>query len=273
VDPGEGGTRGRAASYDRPVSDTGRDAGTDAVLNRFLTDVRAAVPLTAMWVHGSLALGDYRPGRSDLDLIALVPAEIGRDGRDRLRRLHNALHKDLPAADKLHCTYVAEPALAEVGRRHVTWAHNKLFERPISPVGRRELLMGDLALYGPGPAGLLPAVPAADLADFIRTDLRDFWYPATGKRPRWLRDIWVDLGLLTLARASVTLRDGTLITKGEALDVLPHLGAPQRVIDDIRRRRYDPDPPPVTPQWRLTRARLARPFVREAITRVLSRDA
>lgn len=155
----------------------------------------------------------------------------------------------------------------------MTWAHNELFDRPVSPVGRRELLTGGLSLYGPGPAGLLPAVPDAELAAFIRADLRGFWYPATAARHlRWLQDVWVDLGMLTLARASFTLRDGTLITKGEALEVLPGLGAPQRVVDDIRRRRYDPAPRPVGPRWRLARARLARPFVREGIDRVLSQD-
>lgn len=246
------------------------DTATEAVLNRFLTGIRAAVPLTALWAHGSLALGDYRPGRSDLDLIALVETEIDPAGRDRLRSLHRAVRKELPAADKLHCTYVARPALGDVARRHTTWAHNKLFTRPISPVSRRELLTGNLSLYGPAPAGILPPVPDAELAAFIRADLRGFWYPATAKRLPWLADIWVDLGLLTLARAAVTLRDGTLITKGEALDVLPALGAPQRVLDDIRHRRYDPSPRPVTPQWRLTRARLARPFVRRAIDALLA---
>ncbi|GAA5079360.1 putative nucleotidyltransferase [Thermocatellispora tengchongensis] len=45
------------------------------LLDRFLREAREAVPLTAMWVHGSLALGDYRPGRSDLDLIAVPETE------------------------------------------------------------------------------------------------------------------------------------------------------------------------------------------------------
>lgn len=254
------------------------DAESETVLARFLTGLRAAVPLTALWAHGSLALGDYRPGRSDFDLIAVVPTDLAGPEhdrlRDRLRDLHTTLAedlaKDLPSVAKLHCTYVPEAALPDVGRRHVTWAHGELFDRPVTPVSRRELLTGNLALYGPPPAGLLPPVTDADLAAFIRADLRDYWHPATSRRTPWLRDIWIDLGLLTLARATVTLQHGTLITKGEALDVLPALGAPPRVIADVRDRRYADSPHPPSPYWRLTRAHLTRPYLHTAIPRALS---
>ena len=81
--------------------------------------------------------------------------------------------------------------------------------------------------------------------------------------------MWVDLGPLTVARATVTLRDGRLITKGEALDVLAGLGAPAGVIADIRARRYGPERP-VSWWWRLRRAWLARGFVRAGIDRALA---
>jgi hypothetical protein len=50
--------------------------------------------------------------------------------------------------------------------------------------------------FHPDEPSLIVAVDAVrvDPADFIRGDLRDFWYPATGKSDPWLRDIWVDLG-------------------------------------------------------------------------------
>jgi hypothetical protein len=87
---------------------------------------------------------------------------------------------------------------------------------------------------------------------------------------RWDRDIWVDLGRLTLARATVTLQDGRLITKAEALDVLTALGAPTEVVDDIRQRRYG-DPGPATPRWITRRAELTLTFLRPAIQQVVAR--
>ena len=85
----------------------------------------------------------------------------------------------------------------------------------------------------------------------------------------WQHDIWVDLGLLTFARAAVTLREGRLITKREALDVLAGLGAPAAVVRDIYERRYA-SPQPISAHWRTERGRQARTYLRAGIPRVLT---
>ncbi|MEU1535430.1 hypothetical protein [Streptomyces fagopyri] len=85
---------------------------------------------------------------------------------------------------------------------------------------------------------------------------------------RWTRDIRVDLGPLTLTRATVTLRDGRLITKAEALGVLTEPGAPTDVVDDIRQRRYGV-PGPATDRWITRRAELTLAFLRPAIETVV----
>jgi Nucleotidyltransferase domain len=248
--------------------------GADEVkplLERFAASVADVIPLVALWAHGSLALGDFQPGRSDLDLVAIVAADISDAQREQLQRTHEALICDEELADKLHCSYVVRDQLANAGRCHVTWAMDELFERPVSPVSRRELRQGGLCLYGPEPAALVPAITDQELNDYVRVNLRDYWYPKTAKPELWLRDIWVDLGLLTLARASVTLQDGRLISKREALEVLARLGAPADVVHDIYQRRYAAEQP-IPEQWRSRRAHLARTFVRAGIARVLQTD-
>ena len=139
----------------------------------------------------------------------------------------------------------------------------------MSPVTRRELCQGGLSLLGPDPATVVPPVTDDELADYIRGDMRDYWYPKTVMPDLWLPDIWVDLGLLTFARATVTLREGRLITKREALDVLAGLGAPHAVLRDIFQRRYE-NPPPISEGWRAERGRLARTYLREAIGQFLA---
>ncbi|WP_326697240.1 nucleotidyltransferase domain-containing protein [Streptomyces sp. NBC_01754] len=238
--------------------------GTDGVLQRFISEVLSTVPTVAVWAHGSLALGDFRPGRSDLDLIALCETPLDEEQRDRLAGMHRRLLDVEPAAAKLHCSYMARTALSEAGAHHVTWAHGTLQERPVTPVSRRELLDGGLTLYGPSPDSVLPPLAPGQLEDFIRRDLEEFWLPATGKPLLWLQDIWVDLGLLVLARATVTLRDGRLITKREALAELLELGAPADLVRDIHDRRYS-HPRPIGRGRRIRRAYTARTFVRSGI--------
>lgn len=244
----------------------------EGLLDRFARDVGRVLPLTALWAHGSLALGDFVPGRSDLDLVALVAAPVTAAQRVDLGRLHERLISDEPLGVGLHCTYVVDGEAGDPSRDHVTWAQQELFERPVSPVSRRELHQGGLCLLGPAPRTVIPAVTDAELAAFIRADLRDYWYPHTDMPDLWRADIWVDLGMLTPARADVTLREGRLITKREALDVLAGLGAPAEVVADIRARRYGPAPDALpSAEWLAQRGELTRTFVRSTIEQTLGR--
>ena len=82
--------------------------------------------------------------------------------------MHQALHDQVPLAEKLHCTYVARGEWADTGQDHLTWAHGEMFARPVTPVSRRELHLGGLVLLGPAPATVVPPVTDEELADFIR---------------------------------------------------------------------------------------------------------
>ncbi|MBA2812112.1 nucleotidyltransferase domain-containing protein [Streptomyces sp. KM273126] len=241
---------------------TRRDA-TDRLLDRFLTELRALAPV-AVWAHGSLGGGDYQEGRSDLDLIAVLDDPITARTVWRVARLHARLRNE-PLVDKLHCTYLTPARAAGAERRHLTWAHEELFKRTVTPVTRRELHTFGLVLHGESPEGLLPAVPDSELTAFVVQDQREFWRKAVDKTDAWAQDVWVDLGLVTYARAAVTLKDGRLITKKEALDLLPGLGAPVEVVEDVRRRRYESRVAAPGEEWTARRSRLTREYLGPAI--------
>lgn len=256
------------------------------MLDEFRTAVGGLAPV-AVWAHGSLAGGDYQEGRSDLDLIAVVERPTTLATARGVVRLHRGLRKAGPLAEKVHCSYLTPDAMADADRPHLTWAQDRLMRRPVTPVTRRELHAFGLVLDGKPPEDLLPPVSDAELRDFVVRDQREFWRPSVDKARLWTRDIWVDLGMVTFARASVTLRDGRLISKREALDLLPGLGAPVEVVEDIGRRRYGAawragDPgvateagervPPSDP-WLVRRAELTRAFLGPAIDRLVATAA
>jgi hypothetical protein len=245
------------------------DEATAQLLGRFVSAVQAVVPLVSMWAHGSLAGGDYQPGRSDLDLIAILDRPCAAVEEQRLAEVHEGLAAAMALASKLHCSYCAVAELDDPARSHLTWAHEQLMHRRVTPVTRRELHDFGLVLYGEEPAALLPVVTGEQLAEFVVQDLEMFWLPSLDHAESWERDIWVDLGLLTFARATVTLRDDRLISKAEALDVLGELRAPAEVVDDIRQRRYG-DSDPASPQWIARRAELTLNFLAPAIAHVIA---
>ncbi|MGW6738204.1 nucleotidyltransferase [Streptomyces sp. NPDC055013] len=246
---------------------------TDALLDRFLaelaTTLAPAAPV-AVWAHGSLAGGDYQEGRSDLDLIAVVDGPLTPRTIWQVAKVHARLRSE-PLARLLHCTYLTPDTADDADRRHLTWAHEQLFKRTVTPVTRRELQTFGRVLHGKAPAGLLPPVPDRELGEFVVRDQRDFWRSAVDNASLWTKDVWVDLGVITYARASVTLRDGRLISKREALDLLPGLGAPAELVEDIRRRRYDGSAPPTpTGEWATRRAGLTRSYLGPAIDQLVT---
>lgn len=235
---------------------------TDALLSRFLDGLTALNPV-AVWAHGSLAGGDYQEGRSDLDLIAVLPGPVNLRTVRRVIKLHRAQRAE-PLADKLHCSYLTPDTWRDADRSHLTWAHDHVMRRPVTPVTRRELHVFGRVLHGEHPTRLLPGVPDRELDRFVVRDQRDYWRPAVDKARLWRQDIWVDLGLLTHARATATLRGADLISKREALELLPGLGAPVEVVHDIRSRRYA-DPAPPTKEWTKRRSELTRAYLGPAI--------
>jgi hypothetical protein len=92
-------------------------------------------------------------------------------------------------------------------------------------------------VYGPPPATFIPPVDRAVLAEAARVELRGYWTGAVRRRTVWKTDLHVDLGLTTVSRAGVTIAEGRLITKREAIDRLPAMGVPAELTDQIRRRR------------------------------------
>ncbi|MEG3631226.1 nucleotidyltransferase domain-containing protein [Streptomyces poriticola] len=240
---------------------------TRALIDRFLTALAPPAP-AAVWAHGSLAGGDYQEGRSDLDLIAVLDRPVTPETVWRLALLHARLRGD-PLAAGLHCTYLAPGTTGDAARRHLTWAHRQLLRRPVTPVTRRELHTFGRVLHGAPPVELLPPVPDDELARFVVRDQRDFWRPAVRRPHLWRRDAWVDLGLLTFARAAVTVRENRLISKREALDELPGLGAPGELVADVRGRRYG-GAAPAAAGWTARRARLTRSYLGPAIDRLVA---
>ncbi len=240
-----------------------RSDATDRLLDRFLTELRDLAPV-AVWAHGSLGGGDYQEGRSDLDLIAVLDDPITVRTVWRVARLHARLRTE-PLVAKLHCSYLTRDTAAGAERQHLTWAHQQLFKRTVTPVTRRELHDFGVVLQGKPPADLLPPVPDGELSAFVVRDQRDFLRREVDRASNWTQDNWVDYGLVTHARAAVTLKDGRLITKREALELLPGLGAPVEVVEDIRRRRYEADGAAPSEEWTVRRAELTRAYLGPAI--------
>jgi hypothetical protein len=135
--------------------------------------------LVGLYLVGSLATGDFDLD-SDVDFLAIVKADLNGTERTALQTLHAAIHEQesypakhlegsyIPLADLQDAGTVGKKPLFYFDNGSVVpeWAtHDNQWHV------RWVLRERGIRLYGPEPARLLPAVPAAEMLAEIRAAL------------------------------------------------------------------------------------------------------
>jgi hypothetical protein len=190
--------------------------------------------VTDLLVAGSLATGDYVPGVSDLDLVALTEDPVGPARQETLAGLHRELDQGAAQGLDLGCQYVASGQLADLGALHQTWTHGSLVHRTLSGVTRAELARHGFAVLGRQPAAVLPEVTDDDVRRAAHAELCGYWAHAARRPLWWLSPVIADLGLTSMARGRHALQTGQLLTKTQAIE---QAHAPTWLKDQLRARR------------------------------------
>jgi Nucleotidyltransferase domain len=190
--------------------------------------------VTELLVAGSLATGDYVPGVSDLDLVALTDGPVSPERQETLASLHRELDAGEAKGLDLGCVYVNAGTLADPAALHPTWTHGSMVQRGLSGVTRAELVRHGFAVLGRPPAAVLPEMTDDDVRGAARAELCGYWAMAARRPLWWLSPVIADLGLTSMARGRHALRTGQLLTKSQAIE---QAHAPAWLKDDLRARR------------------------------------
>jgi Nucleotidyltransferase domain len=185
-------------------------------------------------VAGSLATGDYVPGVSDLDLVALTAGPVDPARQEILAGLHHELDQGAARGLDLGCVYVDASRLADLGAVHPMWTHGSLVQRSLSGVTRAELVRYGFAVLGRPPATVLPEMTDDEVRRAARAELCGYWAMAAGRPLWWLNPVIADLGLTSMARGRHALATGQLLTKTEAIE---QAHAPAWLKTQLRARR------------------------------------
>jgi Domain of unknown function (DUF4111)/Nucleotidyltransferase domain len=214
-------------------------------VERYLSQIDQLLPgvVTGFYIVGSVALGAYREGRSDIDFVAVIRGGLDRPELVRLRMQHarSGVHTSVraigrrqsPLAGTCNGVFIRAadiarpvsdivPVAAHCGHEFRTGFGGS----DVSPVAWKVLAEHGIALRGVAP-GALPLDPQPELlSSWNLGNLEDYWRPwATSPlrgfrlRPRW-STAW---GVLGSPRLHATIATGEVISKeaaGEyALDV------------------------------------------------------
>ncbi|BEL04200.1 nucleotidyltransferase domain-containing protein [Actinoplanes sichuanensis] len=210
------------------------------VLQQFGTELDGLGWVSDLLVAGSVATGDYIPGVSDLDLVAVTIGPVDRDRRAALSSLHQRVDRSIGVGLKLGCAYIDCDQRENVQTPHPTWTHGQLVDRAVSAVTRAELVRYGYAVFGRAPQALFPPMTGNDIREAARAELTGYWTWAARRPWIWLDPIIADLGLTSMARGRHALRTGDLLTKTRAIE---QAAAPPWLVDQLRARRRGEDIP------------------------------
>jgi hypothetical protein len=209
----------------------------EAALGAYQRAIDEVAPglLCGLSVIGSLPLGDYRPGVSDLDVLCTVGRPLDAGDLARLAELHAGL----ASAPSIDGVYVARDALAgppEAAGQAPYFRDGRLHPEgmPLTPVIWRSLREHSIAVRGPLGRDACAEIGGEELRRWTYGNLMGYWRDLLGRCREGLASraagtpvpadtvVWMVLGV---SRSHYTLTTGELTSKrggGEhALRVFP----------------------------------------------------
>jgi hypothetical protein len=180
--------------------------------------------LRGVYLVGSLALGDFHPQDSDLDLVIVTVGALSDETVALLRDLHRRFDHSASAwAAHVDAVYIPEEVLRESSP---TAAHYPTLEWPGLlvlaplesgwPIQRYTLREYGVVLSGPDPYSLLDPVNPGDLRQASAAIVQR-WRDQAHSDPDWL--VWLRVRgnhtfvVLTLCRLLYTLETGSVASK------------------------------------------------------------
>ncbi len=193
------------------------------VLNEYTALVHEALPgfLAGIYLHGSLALGAFNPGLSDIDFISITSRRCTATDIDTLRVLHNRLVQRYPQAQLEGCYLLAQ----DVGRFEDSipphpYVHDGIFQasgyHDINAVTWWVLKHRGIAVNGPPPDQFDIHIDWDDLLAKMHHNLNTYWasFTTNPRRMTWLlNDYGIQWAVLGVLRQFYTFREQAITSK------------------------------------------------------------
>ena len=176
--------------------------------------------LLSLALHGSWALGDFAPGRSDLDVLAVMATDPTAATLADLEDLHARLDTEFPEWNgHVEVDYVSAEAVEAVVQG-VDQSHPMIRISPGEPLHEVEAsrhyvlnwaaaLQADQPIAGAAPSTVLPAIDRRLIQQVVLQHVRAW--------PEWVHDMQATgvkaYAVLTLCRAAETMATGRQVSK------------------------------------------------------------
>lgn len=203
-------------------------ADVNAVVASLLAELRAVLrdQFAGLYLHGSLATGDFDPATSDIDFVVVTGKELPNAAVVVLAAMHRRIRAGGSAwAARLEGSYIPRPALRRydpanarhpslkiegggqfgVRHHHSDWV-----------IQRHILRQHGVVVAAPPPGSLIDPVSPDQLRAAVRTILTEWWARSLDDATWLATGEYQAFAVLTMCRALHTLRHGTVVSKPAA---------------------------------------------------------
>lgn len=206
--------------------------GVEVVVNHYLNVFNAKLPdlVEAFYIVGSIALGDYHEGKSDIDFVSVINREVTPDEMKIINEVHKEISFKYPKSE-LEGSYITPEQFGKLDKdigqvvhfdgkniRHdgksgnagvVTWFMLKKY---------------GITITGKSPENYIHYIDINDLISYIQLNANTYWAEWTGRASRnfpvdgmlTLFGQKVEWGVLGISRLYYTMYEGDIVSKYEA---------------------------------------------------------
>ncbi len=198
----------------------------NALLQQLLVDAQSVLGsrFIGLYLHGSLAYGDFNPRTSDIDFLIVTDGRLSMETFSALKDMHTRLFASgLAWSQKLEGAYIPRNDLRRHDPAHmpVPWlgvdGHFALETLGSDWIIQRWILREKgIIIAGPSLTGLIDPVSADDLREAVRGSLREWWSPPFPSPERFQSDGYRAYAVLTMCRSLYVLEHGAVASKPAA---------------------------------------------------------
>jgi predicted nucleotidyltransferase len=198
-------------------------ADVNTSLKRLLKNAQTILGdhLIGLYVHGSLASGDFNPQTSDIDFLVVTDGNLPAESFYALKEMHARLRASgLPWSQKMEGAYLPRLTLRRHDPAHapVPWlgmdGHFSLETLGRDWTIRRWILREKgIVVTGPPLKPMIDPVSPDDLQQAVLGSLSEWWSPPFPSPERFQSDEYQAYAVLTICRSLYVLEHGMIASK------------------------------------------------------------
>jgi hypothetical protein len=174
-----------------------------------------------MYLHGSLALKDFVPERSDLDIVIVLQDELSKDQLMSINIMHEKLILDnIPYSDRMECTYIPVNSLKKYSQDkayfHCLHVGGNFYIDGFGIIEKHVLREKGIVIRGSDPKTFIKPVNEKDLKNAANESLKVWWLPKLKDHALLMNDDYQVYAILTMCRAFYTIKTGEITSKSKA---------------------------------------------------------